>query len=111
MWNYLYSMDAAKALSLLAFTERAQGIYCVASRQSRPLKEYISELHSVVSPQEQPRLGVLPLAGKSPARMEVSIRRLTEDTGFCEEYTFREGAAAVRDWYGKDAAREMPEIR
>lgn len=99
MWNYLYSMDAAKALALLAFTEQAKGVYCVASRKSRPLKEYVIELHNVVAPDQRPGLGQLPFAGKSSARMEVNIHRLVEDTGFCEEYSFRQGIAAVQNWY------------
>lgn len=104
MWNYLYSFDAAKALWLLASTDAAQGVYCVASQESRPLKEYIAALHEVVAPGQTPRLGALPSAKGSPARMEASIRRLVGDTGFYEEYTFREGIAAVRDWYAGGGA-------
>lgn len=99
VWNYLYSFDAAKALALLAFTETAQGIYCVASQTSRPLKDYINDLHEVVAPELKPRLGALASARNSSARMEADTRRLIKDTGFCEEYSFREGVAAVRDWY------------
>jgi len=99
MWNYLYSSDAAKALSLLAFTETAEGVYCVASQKSRPLKDYIVDLHSVVSQELNPRLGALPSAGNHSARMEVDIHRLIEDTGFYEEYTFQQGVSSVRDWY------------
>lgn len=103
-WNYLYALDAARALTLLAFTDSASGVYCVASQKSQPLKDYISELHSVVASELQPRLGVLSSAGRSQARMEVDTSRLVGTTGFCEEYSFSQGIAAVLDWYKNHAA-------
>ena len=99
MWNYLYALDAAKALALLAFTEAASGVYCVASQESRPLKDYILDMHHIVAPGIQPRLGGCLSAGKSSARMEVDTRRLMETTGFREEYSFQQGITAVLDWY------------
>lgn len=99
MWNYLYSFDAAKALALLAFTETAEGVYCVASQKSRPLKDYITDLHEVVAPEVKPRLGELSSGSGNSTRMEVDIQRLAHDTGFYEEYSFRQGVAAVRNWY------------
>lgn len=99
IWNYLYSLDAAKALALLAFTEGVEGVYCVASQKSRPLKEYIEELHRVVAPDQKPKIGYIQSAGKSVARMDVDISHLVEDTGFYEEVSFQQGIAAIRNWY------------
>ncbi len=98
IWNYLYSKDAAKALVLLAFTESAEGVYCVASRKSRMLREYIRELHETVAPEFEPALGVLS-AGASSVRMEVDTSRLVNDTGFKEAYDFGRGIGEIRDWY------------
>lgn len=99
IWNYLYAFDAAKALTLLALTEKAEGVYCVASEESRPLKEYIHTLYEVVSPGKHPILGGIPDSKGKPVPMRVDIARLTRDTGFQEEYTFQQGIARIRDWY------------
>lgn len=109
MWNYLYSIDAAKALTLLAFTETVEGVYCVASQKSRPLKEYVAELHGVVAPKQAPGLGRILPGGKNSARMEVNVDRLIKDTGFYEEYSFRQGIAAIRDWYVENGRGAEPQ--
>ena len=50
MWNYLHEDDAARALRLLADERVMPGVYNVASRKSRPLREYVEEFKNAIDP-------------------------------------------------------------
>lgn len=48
IWNYLFETDAGKMIYLLGKTDEACGIYNVAHPDSRPLRDYISEMKRVL---------------------------------------------------------------
>lgn len=98
IWNYLYSMDAAKALYLLA-KKQTTGIYCVAHPESRPLKEYIKELHQTVAPGIAPLFGRIPYKDHQVMQMQANIQKLVDLTGFYPEYSFQSGIKEIQDWY------------
>ncbi|MCR5847098.1 MAG: NAD(P)-dependent oxidoreductase [Lachnospiraceae bacterium] len=98
-WNYLYSFDAAKALYLLAEKTDKSDTFCVASKESRPLKEYINIIHEVS------KTGIIPELGKkqsnSPVSMDVNIDKLVNAAGFCEDYSFEQGIGIIFDEFKK----------
>lgn len=47
-WNYLYEKDAGKIFYLLGEKNVASGVYCVASEDTRPLKNFILEIREIV---------------------------------------------------------------
>lgn len=95
IWDYLYSYDAAKALMLLAEKGKDGEIYCVASGDSRPLKEYIIQMHEVVAPDIIPIFGQIPYGENQVMQMTPDITKLVADTGFFPEYTFKEGISEI----------------
>lgn len=99
MWNYLYSMDAARALALLALGNAEDGVYCVASPESLPLREYIKMLHEVVAPDVKPLFGEIPYKNDRMVQLTVDTGKLRHATGFQPEYSFSQGVKAVCDWY------------
>lgn len=98
-WNYLYSFDAAKALFLLAEKVEKSDTFCVASKESKQLKEYIEIIHSVS------KTGIAPDLGKKTSNslvsMEVDIEKLVKTTGFSEDYSFEEGIGIIFDEFKK----------
>lgn len=50
MWNFLYITDCAKILVALGKAQAAEGIYHVASDDTRPLKDFVSEIRDRVAP-------------------------------------------------------------
>ncbi|MCR5102564.1 MAG: NAD-dependent epimerase/dehydratase family protein [Butyrivibrio sp.] len=47
MWNYLYETDAGKMFYLLGEKDVSNGIYHIASADTRPLREYIEQICDV----------------------------------------------------------------
>lgn len=50
MWNFMYITDCVRALRLLGEKEETEGIYHVASEDTRPLREFVEEIRDVVAP-------------------------------------------------------------
>ena len=50
MWNFLYIDDCVKILAALGKSEKTEGIYNVASEDTRPLKDFVMELRDIVAP-------------------------------------------------------------
>ena len=44
MWDYLYEDDAGRMFYLIGELVNENQVYCIASGESRPLKEFIMEL-------------------------------------------------------------------
>lgn len=95
IWDYLYSYDAAKALALLAEKGKDGEVYCVANGHSRPLREYIIEMHEIVAPETVPVFGEIPYGENQVMQMMPDITKLVKDTGFMPDYTFLEGIAEI----------------
>jgi len=53
MWDYLFSKDAAKALSLLPDKGKDGKIYVLGSGKAKPLKEYILDIKEAVNPEAE----------------------------------------------------------
>lgn len=99
IWDYMYSGDAAIALYLLAESERAEGVYCLGSGESRRLREYILDIRDAVSPDADIGLGEVPYAKGQVMYLTADITRLTEDTGFIPPTSFYDGIRKTVEWY------------
>ena len=97
IWNYLYSFDAAKALLLLAQYGKGGEFYNVASAESRPLADYIKDLYEVISPGTEPDLGGRPYPAGGPVSLWADTKKLVEQTGFSEDYSFKKGIKIIEE--------------
>lgn len=50
MWNFLYITDCVKQLAAMGLSVNAEGIYHVASQDTRPLKDFVKEIRDIVAP-------------------------------------------------------------
>lgn len=57
MWNFLYIDDCVRILAALGKSEKAEGIYNVASDDTRLLKEFVTELRDIVAPDAKLNFG------------------------------------------------------
>lgn len=89
-WDYLHSKDAGRAFYLLGEKDVEDGVYCIASGQSRPLREYITELRDAIDPELEIGFGELQSAGK-PHGISADITKLSKNTGFMPEVPFEKG--------------------
>ena len=92
IWNYLFESDAGRALYLLGTNDVPNGVYNVASDESRVLKEYILALVSEYGTDVR-----FSFAQKcnNALNLNVDISKLINHTGFKPTVSFREGIRKV----------------
>ena len=93
MWDYLFSEDAGKAFYLLGSSEKTYGIYNIASGQARVLKEYIYDIHNLISPDIE--LEFAPIDETDNNGFVCSIEKLKKDTGFEPSVMFDQGIQKI----------------
>ncbi len=99
IWDYLYSVDAAKAFIALSEKGKDGAIYCLGGGIPTPLKEYIRMIREAAAPGAELGLGLLPYAPEQVMYLCADISKLREDTGFVPCTDFAEGIAETVAWY------------
>ena len=99
LWDYLYSKDAAQALLLLAENGIDGKTYCVAGGTTRPLKEYINIIYTLIGACGSLGIGDIPYSTKQVMYLGADITELQKDTGFSPQYSFEEGIRETISWY------------
>lgn len=90
VWDYLYVEDAARAFYLIAKKSIGSKIYCLGSGESKPLKDYIEDIKSIVNPQAELRYGAIPYSTNTIMHLCADITLLNEDTGFTPFFSFKD---------------------
>lgn len=57
MWNFMYITDCVRALRLLSENEETEGIYNVASKDTRILKDFVVQIRDIVAPDAELNFG------------------------------------------------------
>ena len=86
IWNYLHESDAARALRLLGNVNSSNTVYNVASRDSKPLKEFVEILRGEISETAAIHYGSV----KSPVNLNVDVGKLIGSIGEYECNRFSE---------------------
>lgn len=94
LWDYLYEEDAGKIFYLLGSKVEKNGVYCIASGTSRPLKEFILELKELTGAASACSFAP-ETDGSGTISLQADISRLIKDTGYVPETAFKEGIAKV----------------
>lgn len=89
VWDYLYSYDAADAMTKIAQKGRDGAVYCLGSGQKRLLKEYIQDVASMVNPAVNLNFGAKPYSENQVMFLSADIKKLQDDTGFEPKYDFK----------------------
>lgn len=98
IYDFIYIVDAAKALLAVGELGRANKIYYIGSMNPKPLKEFLMELRDIVSPGTEIGLGELPFEGVSLSYKEFDIEAVKNDTGFIPKVSFEEGIQKTMYW-------------
>ena len=99
MWNFLYIDDCVRILAALGKSEEAEGIYNVASDDTRLLKEFVTELRDIVAPSAKLNFGARTADEKRTFWLEPDIGKM-EKIVKLKYLSFAEGirrAAQVED--------------
>ena len=92
-WNYLYETDAGKIFYLLGEKEVPSGTYCVASEDTRPLKNFILEMQQVYGNGAQCIFA--PPSNEKMVSLDPDITSLVEAIGWRPQTSFAEGIRKI----------------
>lgn len=91
LWDYLNSVDAARAFRLLGDKGVDGKIYVLGSGIAKPLKEYITEIRDCVAPGAELDFGAIPYSDKQVMHLQADISELEKDTGWKPDIEFNQG--------------------
>lgn len=94
-WDYLYSGDAAEALTLLGEKGKDGKVYVLGSGKARPLAEYIEEIRRAAAPNGSVILGAVPYGEKQVMFLCADISALQNDTGWSPATDFADGIRKI----------------
>ena len=103
MWNFLYITDAARALTGLLLAKASAGVYNVAGEDTRPLREYIEELHRLCGGEGTYEYGKHPPNAEGVVSLIPDIKKLCEASGFRQEVSFGRGIREMLTISSKEA--------
>ena len=92
-WNYLYEKDAGKIFYLLGEKDVPSGTYCVASEDTRPLKEFILEMQQIYGNGAQ--CFFAPPSNEKTVSLDPDITSLVEAIDWHPQTTFAEGIRKI----------------
>lgn len=98
-WDYIYSLDCAKALYEIAINGIDGETYVIGSGKTRKIREYINVLKENINPDYEINFGKLDYSPNQIMYLCADISKLKKDTNFKVETTFEKGIKEMIDWY------------
>lgn len=90
-WNYVYIDDVVEAIYRLTITKECEGIYNIASKDNRSLKDYVLELKKILRSDSRIRFGAIPYGEGGPVGFKVDIHKLCKKLHWEPEISFADG--------------------
>jgi nucleoside-diphosphate-sugar epimerase len=97
--------DAARAMTSLAHSSEASGIFNLGSGIPRPLKEVITIIRDLINPEIEIGFGEVPYAPEQIMHLEADITRLRQATGWSPQITMEEGLRRTVNWFKEKEVR------
>lgn len=93
-WDYLHEKDAGRMFFLIGERADISKVYCIASGESKPLKEFILELKDVFGSTAECVFAV-ESSSNPPVSLQADIEELINDIDFKPRISFREGVEDI----------------
>lgn len=97
IWNYLNEIDVGNIFYLLGMTDVEDGTYCIAHRESKPLREYIEIIRSLYGEDLNCEYDTESL-NDNVVQLQVDTKKLYSSISYEEKVSFIEGIRAVIDY-------------
>lgn len=98
MWDFIYVEDLARAMYLLANTSCADGIYNIASGESKRLKEFLIDMKNVCKSKSKLQFGAIPYNNEMVISFEPLVDKLKHNTGWECNVKFKEGIKRILEF-------------
>ena len=91
LWNYLYIKDAVRAITGLLLAKSPSGVYNVAGNDTRPLREFIGEIHPLCGGRGTFEYGKRPPNAEGVVSLNPDTGKLYRTANFQPRISFEEG--------------------
>lgn len=91
LWNYLYIKDAVRAITGLLLAKSPSGVYNVAGNDTRPLREFIGEIHRLCGGRGTFEYGKRPPNAEGMVSLNPDTGKLYRTANFQPRISFEEG--------------------
>ena len=91
IWDYINVQDVARALLLIAEKGHNGRTYPLGSGTGRPLKEFVEDIQSIISPRVKVNFGTKEYYPHQPMFLVSDNEILNSDTGFTPIIPFKQG--------------------
>lgn len=96
-WNYLYVEDIGRMLCLIGMEKCETGVYNFASRDNRPLKEYVEELKQISNSKSELNFGVIPYGTEGMVSFHPAIEKFERNFPGFQFTSFKNGIQQIEN--------------
>ena len=97
-YDFVYITDFIQGLYLLGVSGKNNSEYFIGSGKCRRLKQYIELIRDSIDKNIPLYLGEIPFNGVSLEEKQLSIEKLTKDTGYLPKVSFEDGIERTISW-------------
>lgn len=99
-WNFLNVNDLVKAIEIFVKKDDIKtGIYNIASKETKQLKEYIEELKDIMGSKSKLLFGKISYPKEGKVSINPDITKIQSNTQWKEEITFEQGIKEIINLY------------
>lgn len=99
-WDFIYVEDVARVMYLLANTSCIDGIYNIASGDSKQLKDFVINMKEICKSTSELRFGAISYNSEGVVSFEPIVDKLKENLGWSCEVKFKEGIKKILEFIG-----------
>lgn len=97
-WDYIYVEDVAKVMYLLANTSCVDGIYNIASGESRQLKEFVIDMKDICKSKSELQFGAISYNSEGVVSFKPIVDKLKQNIGWSCNVNFKEGIKRILEF-------------
>ena len=105
-YDFIYASDAARAIYLVCLNGKSNQSYYIGNKESRPLKEFVLKMKSVLGSQSKVNFGAVPFNNFPLSYKEFNMQKIYEELRFEPKVTFEEGVSLVERWINSEEKKE-----
>ncbi|MEW9923889.1 NAD-dependent epimerase/dehydratase family protein [Clostridium butyricum] len=98
-WDFINVEDAAKIMYLLGSTNCKDGIYNIASGESRELKEFVIEMKKITKSNSELQFGALQYNKEGIINCEPIVEKLNKNLNYKSQVKFKDGIKKIIKFY------------
>lgn len=97
-WDFIYVEEVAKVMYLLANTSCMDGVYNIASGESKQLKEFVIDMKKICNSRSELQFGAVPYNNEGVVSFEPIITKLKQNLRWSCHISFEEGIKKVLEF-------------